>query len=72
LDLRAEVGRRRSASRASFLRFALVALGGLLLDSLIVVVLVEQLGFDYRLAMLLMVTAVPLFLFWLCQRFAVR
>jgi putative flippase GtrA len=68
---RAEVGGRPDAP-AMFLKFAIVALTGLLLNSLIVVVVVEQLGLDYRLAMLLMVTVVPLLLFWQCKRFAFR
>ncbi len=52
-------------------KFALVALAGLLL-SLIVLVAVEELGFDYRFAMLLRVTGVPLFLFWPCKCFGSR
>jgi putative flippase GtrA len=67
---RAEAGGRRADVPSMFLRFALVALVGLLLNSLVVVVVVEQAGFDYRIAMLLMVTVVPLCLFWLCKRFA--
>lgn len=47
-----------------------MALAGLLPSSLIVVLVVERLGFDYRIAMLPMVTVVPLFLFRLCRRFA--
>jgi putative flippase GtrA len=69
---RAETGGRGPDVASMFLRFALVALAGLLLNSLIVLVVVEQLGFDYRIAMLLMMTAVPLLLFWLCKRFAFR
>ncbi len=69
---RAEVGGDRPDASSMFLRFALVALAGLALNSLIVVVVVEQLGLDYRIAMLLMVTAVPLLLFWLCKGFAFR
>jgi putative flippase GtrA len=69
---RAEVGGGQPDAPSMFLRFAIVALAGLALNSLIVVVVVERLGLDYRIAMLLMVTVVPLFLFWLCKRFAFR
>jgi putative flippase GtrA len=67
---RAEARERGPDIPSMFLRFALVALAGLLLNSLIVVVVLERLGFDYRVAMLLMVSVVPLLLFWLCKRFA--
>jgi putative flippase GtrA len=69
---RAELSGRRPDLPRMFFRFALVALTGLLLNSLIVFVVVEQLALDYRFAMLLMVTVVPLFLFWQSKRFAFR
>jgi putative flippase GtrA len=69
---RAELAGRRPEVSSMFLKFALVALTGLLLNSLIVVVVVERLDLDYRLAILLMVTVVPLLLFWQSRRFAFR
>jgi putative flippase GtrA len=69
---RADARGGRPHAPSMFLRFALVALAGLALNSLIVVVVVEQLGLDYRIAMLLMMTLVPLVLFRLCKRFAFR
>jgi putative flippase GtrA len=69
---RAQLSGRRPDLAWMFLRFALVALTGLMLNSLIVFVVVEQLALDYRIAMFLMVTIVPLFLFWQSKRFAFR
>ena len=68
----AGIGGARLDDSSMFLRFALLALGGLVLNSLIVGVLVGRLGLDYRAAIVLMVTVVPLLLFWRCRRSAFR
>jgi putative flippase GtrA len=61
---------RWQQQRAAFVRFAVVALTGLALNSLAVVVVVNLLALPYQYALLLMIGVVPVFVFVLSKFWA--
>ena len=58
------------STEGAFVRFVLVALAGLLLNTLVVFAVVNVLGGSYLIALGLMVTLVPLAVFGLSKRWA--